>query len=212
MSITAIETRYAGHLFRSRLEARWAVFFDRLGIAWEYEPQGYVLGNGESYLPDFWLPGLHLWVEVKGTVNREVLATLGNAAAANGLPLFRHDERRPCDWPTVEWPATASGMSRLLLLGDVPRPDDSGWIHPMLLLCRGTTVAIGGVYFWGRSRTFNHGCTFRVFGQDPISVDPDEHLPNGSRHPALKMCDPVAAAYQAARSARFEHGQSGAQL
>jgi hypothetical protein len=28
MTIQAIETVYRGHRFRSRLEARWAVFFD----------------------------------------------------------------------------------------------------------------------------------------------------------------------------------------
>jgi len=31
----AIRTKYKEHLFRSRLEARWAVFFDALGIRWE---------------------------------------------------------------------------------------------------------------------------------------------------------------------------------
>ncbi len=36
--IQAIETRYKGYRFRSRLEARWAVFFDHLKIEWEYEP------------------------------------------------------------------------------------------------------------------------------------------------------------------------------
>lgn len=52
MSIDAIETRYAGYRFRSRLEARWAVFFDQLGVRWEYEPEGYRV-NGRPYLPDF---------------------------------------------------------------------------------------------------------------------------------------------------------------
>lgn len=47
---------YRGYKFRSRLEARWAVFFDALGIKWEYEPEGYHLSNGEMYLPDFFLP------------------------------------------------------------------------------------------------------------------------------------------------------------
>lgn len=50
--IQAIPTRYKGYHFRSRLEARWAVFFDALGIKWEYEPQGYAL-DGVPYLPDF---------------------------------------------------------------------------------------------------------------------------------------------------------------
>jgi hypothetical protein len=63
--IKAIETRYKGYRFRSRLEARWAVFFDALGIEWEYEFEGFVLPNGTSYLPDFYLPDLGIWVEVK---------------------------------------------------------------------------------------------------------------------------------------------------
>lgn len=67
--IKAIDTSYKGYKLRSRLEARWACFFDALGIKWEYEPEGYVLSNGKWYLPDFWLPKFHgpegLWVEVK---------------------------------------------------------------------------------------------------------------------------------------------------
>jgi hypothetical protein len=65
VGIYAIETLYKGYRFRSRLEARWAVFFDYLGVAWEYEPQGYVLGDGSRYLPDFWLPDLKYWIEIK---------------------------------------------------------------------------------------------------------------------------------------------------
>lgn len=72
MSIKAIETRYAGCRFRSRLEARWAVFFDHLGIKWEYEPEGFDLPSG-PYLPDFLLPDLDVcrvgnpgtWFEIK---------------------------------------------------------------------------------------------------------------------------------------------------
>lgn len=62
--IRAIETRYKGYRFRSRLEARWAVYFDALGIKWEYEKEGYDLG-GIYYLPDFWLPQVEMWAEVK---------------------------------------------------------------------------------------------------------------------------------------------------
>jgi hypothetical protein len=63
--IKAIETVYNGYRFRSRLEARWAVFFDAMGIKWEYEIEGFELGNGERYLPDFWLPELACFVEIK---------------------------------------------------------------------------------------------------------------------------------------------------
>lgn len=60
----AIETRYKDCRFRSRLEARWAVFFDAIGVPWEYEKEGYHLPSG-MYLPDFWLPTVRLWAEVK---------------------------------------------------------------------------------------------------------------------------------------------------
>jgi len=52
--IKAIETVYNGYRFRSRLEARWAVFFDTLGIEYRYEPEGFDL-DGIWYLPDFFL-------------------------------------------------------------------------------------------------------------------------------------------------------------
>lgn len=65
-SIKAIQTRYKGHLFRSRLEARWAVVLDALGVKWHYEAEGYDLGSGLGYyLPDFWLPELNTFLEIK---------------------------------------------------------------------------------------------------------------------------------------------------
>jgi hypothetical protein len=51
----SINTIYNGNYFRSRLEARWALFFDKAGITYEYEPEGFTNGV-ESYLPDFYLP------------------------------------------------------------------------------------------------------------------------------------------------------------
>jgi hypothetical protein len=62
----AIETQYNGYKFRSRLEARWAMFFDLMGIAYEYEMEGYQFDNGMQYLPDFWLPYHRQWIEIKG--------------------------------------------------------------------------------------------------------------------------------------------------
>lgn len=64
--IKAIQTRYKGHHFRSRLEARYAVLLDSLGVPWEYESEGYVLPDGTQYLPDFWLPREGIYLEVKG--------------------------------------------------------------------------------------------------------------------------------------------------
>lgn len=67
MEIKAIETRYNGYRFRSRLEARWAVFFDKLGVKFEYEKDGYDLGELGWYLPDFFLPEVRdgVWIECK---------------------------------------------------------------------------------------------------------------------------------------------------
>jgi hypothetical protein len=65
--IQAIETYYKGYRFRSRLEARWAVFFDALEMEWKYEPEGYVTAVG-GYLPDFYLPEQG-WIEIKAHTN-----------------------------------------------------------------------------------------------------------------------------------------------
>jgi len=62
----AIQTNYNGLKFRSRIEARWAVFYDVLGIKYEYEAEGFDLGDGILYLPDFWLPQHQVWAEIKG--------------------------------------------------------------------------------------------------------------------------------------------------
>ena len=49
--IKSIETYYKGYLCRSRTEARWMVAFDRAGIEYEYEPEGFDLGKpGKYYL------------------------------------------------------------------------------------------------------------------------------------------------------------------
>lgn len=50
--IQAIPTQYNGTTFRSRTEAKWAVFFDKQGIPYQYEPEGYQTLDG-WYLPDF---------------------------------------------------------------------------------------------------------------------------------------------------------------
>lgn len=64
----SIETHYAGCRFRSRLEARWAVCFDKIGVRWQYEAQGFHLPSG-NYLPDFTVDlgnNNPFFIEIKG--------------------------------------------------------------------------------------------------------------------------------------------------
>jgi hypothetical protein len=64
--IKALPTNYDDIVFRSRIEARWAVFFNALNLEYEYEKEGYDLGGSVLYLPDFWVPALDSWIEIKG--------------------------------------------------------------------------------------------------------------------------------------------------
>lgn len=50
---------------RSRLEARWACFFDALETPWLYESQRYTMAGQYAYTPDFHLPDIAVIVEVK---------------------------------------------------------------------------------------------------------------------------------------------------
>lgn len=105
-NIKAIETSYKGYRFRSRLEARWAVFFDALGIRWEYEKEGYDLGDTGYYLPDFWLPDYDEFVEIKPDSGLSSKDQARHASfkenikpstftVVHGLPItFRDDDRQ----------------------------------------------------------------------------------------------------------------------
>ncbi|PZM79349.1 MAG: hypothetical protein DKT66_23010 [Candidatus Melainabacteria bacterium] len=60
----AQDTEYGGILYRSKLEADWAEFFDQNKLRHKYEPEKIDLGT-DRYTPDFWLPEFGLWVEIK---------------------------------------------------------------------------------------------------------------------------------------------------
>lgn len=104
--IEAIPTAYGGTTFRSRLEADWARTLDSQRICWEYEPEEITLPSGVRYLPDFWLPEIGTWLEVKGpaTPRREKAMELGVARACHCSGSCT------CAWPGGE----------LVLLGWVP--------------------------------------------------------------------------------------------
>ena len=89
----AIETVYKGYRFRCRLEARWAVFFDAIGLPFEYEPEGFTLDDGTKYLPDFWLPSLKMWVEIKSAI--DIVETISLDADPFSTPMIQ--KLRSCD-------------------------------------------------------------------------------------------------------------------
>lgn len=86
--IRAIPTIYKGIEFRSRTEARWAVFFDALGVRWLYEEEGFDVW-GRWYVPDFHLIDLDAWWEVKGAKpTKDELELTWDFALMMGRPVY----------------------------------------------------------------------------------------------------------------------------
>lgn len=154
--LKAIETSYKGYRFRSRLEARWAVFFSTLGARWEYEAQGYDLNGVGLYLPDFQLFN-DLWVEIKGPTPtpQEIARGAALAVAANGA---------------------------VLIVSGTPGDESTLWCCPN-----------------GEVRPTPHlnmeTAWCRIFNICKPNCD------------VRSICRPYFRAVQAARSARFEHGE-----
>lgn len=64
---SGIPTTYRHGEFRSRLEARWAAFFDLVGWSWVYEPL-----DAEGYIPDFLIQGrIPFFVEVGPCITQQ---------------------------------------------------------------------------------------------------------------------------------------------
>lgn len=179
-----IETAYRGYRFRSRLEARTAVLLDALGLKYEYEPQGFNL-DGVYYLPDFWLPGFAAWLEVKPTwswdsCGLELRKAHALAAKSGRLVFIQHGD---IPFPSPD----LAGESAICIApgGDEDFP---------YLWCICPWCARIGLEFQGRCERLACGCAAQ----------------NGVRRPLPTAAAPlIEAAYGAARSARFEHGESG---
>lgn len=105
-----IETHYKGYRFRSRSEARWAVFLDELGIEWGYEVEGYDLGEAGWYLPDFWLPQQECWIEVKGaepTSSEHARARTLCENSARAVLIVSGQPGDDAKWTIYYWPSLA---------------------------------------------------------------------------------------------------------
>jgi len=118
--IAAIETRYNGINFRSRLEAKWAAMFDLLKWGWTYEPTDF---NG--WIPDFAIHGERIiYVEVKPVSDFPM--EVANKIDASGC----HDEvlivgmlgpmrRDDLNCPIVGWLREGVGLEEV--------PEDFWW-------------------------------------------------------------------------------------
>jgi len=206
--IKAIETQWKGYRFRSRLEARWAVFFERIGVEWQYEPQGFQrewpFGEVHKYLPDFRITigSNAYWVEVKGNKNwlkenfDEIQALHDFGGCLPGFADNGEQDHVP---------------NGLILLGDVPEPKYGVIFFPVLGHRKGVNL------YWralvpdtGMSR-LDEIAKFH-FG----ILDTEIPLDGNEEDFGVKIAQTPNAwphqykALSVARSARFEYGEAPA--
>jgi hypothetical protein len=192
-SIKPIQTRYKGCHFRSRLEARWAVFFDAVGLKWEYEAEGYDLGDGVLYLPDFKIPSIDKVIEIKPAGQKGIFCPTDTYKFS-----IYNDPSRDGDRPTGVMLIGTPGMSDVM-------GNDSDWSYQGHLCwddgwlwCECPACGCVDIQFNGRSaRNANHtkSCTLHT-----LPGHYDKHY--NTNTPKLRK------AFEAARSARFEHGET----
>ena len=93
MDVKSIPTTYRGVTFRSLLEASWARLMDSRAIPWEYEKKAFQTSKG-GYLPDFYLPSLKAWAEVKpGRLSEEAMIKAMDVASATGQKFYLFEGR-----------------------------------------------------------------------------------------------------------------------
>jgi hypothetical protein len=186
--VKAIETTYKGYRFRSRLEARWAVFFDAYGIRWKYEVEGYESDDGVRYLPDFWCPDFSCFFEIKPLPDfsdnelRKVKVLMDKGEDVYILA------GNPWPWEYVTFFATVVRGEKMLF----PSPTSQ---FAKCRKCGGVALNVSSIdgsqgFGFHELHTTNEKC---------------EHVWWWDRHE--KHPSNVHRAYTAARSARFEHGE-----
>lgn len=69
--------------FRSSYEMRVAKALDALGIAWEFETRRFDLSDSKTYMPDFYLPEMDEYIEVKGYYGPKSATTMSRMFEAH---------------------------------------------------------------------------------------------------------------------------------
>lgn len=189
-----IETEYKGYRFRSRLEARWAVFFDMMGIYYVYEPEGFERRFADEvirYLPDFYLPRYGLYAEVKSARMRSEISA--------------EDEYR------MSWLIDFNGplADGLIMLGYIPDSVGATSMYYAVQRWSGKSLEWGyieGEYPVLKEETFisldHHTAPVNFGVEDDLLLT--DSLIIGPPHTTWSR---VERALTAARSARFEHGE-----
>jgi hypothetical protein len=198
MNIKPIQTRYRGYHFRSRLEARWAVFFDALCVEWEYEPEGFVLPDGAHYLPDFrvrFADGRTAWFEVKpcGDGSDPKLRQMQDAVGSPSAEGDFFAGRRVCH--------VAFGM------GTVLGTEGSGAHSRVQVQFDAHEYPKWLVIAFARWLHCESGDVAPVF--ETLRGDPYDYWARGKRLSGAGLYLDIRSAAEAARSARFEHGECG---
>jgi len=188
----AIPTTYRGIRYRSRLEARWATFFDELHIRYAYEPKAFT-HEGENYVPDFYLPATKTWVEVKPSFNNlstDTWWTFFNAVEYGG---FLDD--------VCECYGTTRGLLLLDGLPDRNMDDlDSIPVHPLLQHHKGVWINPTQFTFRGLIPRDHCNWTYQCLVDDELS-----RMLTGDRFPKF-MDMPIGSAaevHEAYRRAKY---------
>jgi hypothetical protein len=195
--VKTIPRTYRGQNFRSTLEARWAIFFDEMGIEWVYEPEGYILNNEEWYVPDFYLPQFKTWAEVKGVFGQSELTTAVNALDYGALP------------ETQDGIGTTRG---LLYLGNVPKakPNENFLAHQHIMFVHSKGVTYQKVKFSANSKDKPELLIEPLFGQQTFDIAFTQKCPDwlgtavisGMKEPHLAK-HKVSNAYKTASNYKF---------
>lgn len=188
--IKSIQTVWHGYHFRSRLEARWAVFFENLGLKWEYEKEGFVLPSGRRYLPDFFIQGFG-WFEIKPKPSNFNGCPYPDGGSLEEEFFSNENEDYPCPRGGVLY--GTPGPVEPIYSDKSSYAGTPGYDSPYFFVDCPQCGAIG-FEFDGRSARVAHcaGCS-------AISNSDDKNYNLDSPR--------ILAAANKARSARFEHGE-----
>lgn len=201
-TIAPIQTYYNGYHFRSRLEARWAVFFDEIGVEYEYEPEGFKTSDGTCYLPDFKLYNVGgrnsysdiLWVEVKGVLTKEDL---------NKIKKFNNYHDSNGEW-VIENP--------IFIVGDIPYvPTTDALCDYVCNKYYNDSWRSGSVDDYYYNLEYVDGDYFGGFFvrlQDGRVVLEDINYNGRDMRHWIYDEDKTVQSYARARQARFEHGET----